>query len=383
MKVSIATILLLAFTANAQVFDVTKYGAKANSDISQALTSAWKEACASTSSSQVVIPKETYNLGTVTLQGPCKGPIEIKQQGTLLASGDLKQFKDAWVIFLHVDRLTLSGGGTFDGQGKNAWTHNDCQQNSACKTLPISLRFDFVTNSIVQDITSLDSKYFHINVLGGKNLTFQHLTITAPADSPNTDGIHIGRSSGIKIIDTTIGTGDDCISLGDGSQDITVTGVSCGPGHGISVGSLGKYEDEEPVSGIHVTKCTISNTQNGVRIKTWPASSGGTASDMHFEDITMKNVQNPILIDQAYCPLRNCKAQVPSKVKISNVSFKNIKGTSATQESVKLVCSSGVPCEQVELADIDLPFSGGAATSICTNINPKISGKQNPPLCAD
>ena len=62
-----------------------------------------------------------------------------------------------------------------------------------------NIRFDYVTNSKVQDITSKDSKFFHINLLECKKLQFQHVTITAPGDSPNTDGIHIGRSSKITI----------------------------------------------------------------------------------------------------------------------------------------------------------------------------------------
>jgi galacturan 1,4-alpha-galacturonidase len=157
----------------------------------------------------------------------------------------------------------------------------------------------------------LDSKQFHINVLGCKNVTFQHVTIIAPETSPNTDGIHIGCSTGIHIINSNIGTGDDCVSLGDGSRDITVEKVTCGPGHGISIGSLGKYPGEEPVSGVKVIGCTLTNTMTGVRIKTWPDSHAGTATDMHFEDIIMNNVGNPIIIDQVYCPWNQCKAQVP------------------------------------------------------------------------
>lgn len=68
--------------------------------------------------------------------------------------------------------------------------------------------------------------------------------------------------------------------------------------------------------------------------------------------------------------------QAPSKVKISDVSFKNIRGTSATPVAVKLACSSGIPCEKVELADINLVYSGSEspAKSQCSNVKPKISG---------
>ena len=163
----------------------------------------------------------------------------------------------------------------------------------------LNITFDYVTNSIVQDITSKDSKIFHINLLECKKLQFQHVTITAPADSPNTNGIHMGRSSQITITNANIRTSDDCISIGDGNQDGSA-------GHGISIGSLGKYKNEQPVSGIRVTGATLSNTNNGARIKTWPSSHSKVASNIHFEDIVMKNVGNPIIIDQNYCPNNQC-----------------------------------------------------------------------------
>ncbi|XP_043809085.1 polygalacturonase-like [Manihot esculenta] len=152
-----------------------------------------------------------------------------------------------------------------------------------------SLRFDFITNSIVQDVTSLDSKNFHVHVLNGKNLTFDRFMITAPGDSVNTDGIHIGLSNEINIINSNITTDDDCISIGGASEQIRITNVRCGHGHGISMGSLRKTTDQF-ASRIFIRNCTFNDTDNGVRIKTWPALHGGIASDMHFEDIMMKNV---------------------------------------------------------------------------------------------
>ncbi|KAF2316959.1 hypothetical protein GH714_007794 [Hevea brasiliensis] len=206
--------------------------------------------------SKIMIPKGTYLLGVVDLKGPCKGAMHLEVQGTFIAPTALTHNKSSWITFAYIDRLTISGGGTFDGRGEIAW-----KQITVAKTQNAS-----------------------------------HFNFIAPGHSINTDGIHIGRSKRINIIDSDIITGDDCISIGDGSQQI---------------------ESRK--------NCTVYDTDNGVRIKTWPALHGGIASDMHFEDIIMKNVSNPILIDQVYCPWNQCNPKIPSKVKINNVSFKNIQ----------------------------------------------------------
>ena len=53
------------------------------------------------------------------------------------------------------------------------------------------------------------------------------------------------------------------------------------------------------------------DTQNGVRIKSWGRQSSGFAKDIRFQHLTMTNVQNPIIIDQNYCPHnQGCPGQV-------------------------------------------------------------------------
>ncbi|KAF2589841.1 hypothetical protein F2Q70_00038020 [Brassica cretica] len=67
-----------------------------------------------------------------------------------------------------------------------------------------------------------------------------------------------------------------------------------------------------------------------------------------------------------------CDAPVQQKkhsgVKISQVTYKNIQGTSATKQAMKLVCSKSNPCTDITLQDIKLTYKKGTpATSYCFN----------------
>lgn len=75
--------------------------------------------------------------------------------------------------------------------------------------------------------------------------------------------------------------------------------LSCN--HVFSIGSLGEKADEPEVAGIIIRDSKISNADNGVRIKTWPNMNAGVARDITFDNIVMRNVSRPILIDQSYC----------------------------------------------------------------------------------
>ncbi|KAL5988020.1 hypothetical protein ACLOJK_035783 [Asimina triloba] len=389
-SISVAFLVLtLAFATEAiapsKVFNVKHFGAIPDSttDSSQAFLDAWKEACAWEGEARVLVPAGTFLVGPVIFKGPCKSSIVFQVTGVVKAPGLDKFPSDGWIHFQYIDGLMLTGGGTFDGQGAAAWPHNQCPKKQKCKLLPTSLRFSFVNDATIRKITSLNSKHFHMNIFACKNMKLQALTITAPGDSPNTDGIHMGDVSGIKISRSVIGTGDDCISIGPGSSNISISNIVCGPGHGISIGSLGKYATDKDVVDVKIRNCTLKDTTNGVRIKTWQDSSVMSASHFTFEDIAMNNVYNPIIIDQEYCPFASCSAKSPSRVKISEISFKNIRGSSASQVAVNLRCSKGVPCQNVRLENINLEYKGvdGPAKASCSSVDGISSGPQSPPSC--
>ncbi|RWR91275.1 exopolygalacturonase-like protein [Cinnamomum micranthum f. kanehirae] len=370
-------------------FNIMDHGAKADgkTDDAKAFQDAWTAACGSSGPATIIVPKGDYWMGPLKFTGPCKGvpSITMKLDGHLLAETDLNKFPSGdWVYFGWIDGLTITGTGVFDGQGASIWHLNDCQQNEKCKLLPTNVKFMSMTNTVIDGITSLNSKNFNFGVVECKNFKAVNFKVTNPGDSPNTDGMHVERCSDVTIEGATIGTGDDCISLGQGLTNVHISKVTCGPGHGISVGSLGKYPDEKDVTGLIVSDSTISDTLNGIRIKSWGNSpSASSVSNVTFENITFKNVNNPIIIDQEYCPSGACANDVPSKVQISDVTFKNIQGTSASEVGVTLLCSKGLPCKNVKLQDINITPSKGSAPlkSTCDNIKALYTGTQVPPPC--
>lgn len=75
--------------------------------------------------------------------------------------------------------------------------------------------------------------------------------------------------------------------------------------------------------------------------------------------------------------------QKPSTIKLVDITFRNIRGTSGNKDAVKLLCSKGHPCENVEIGDINIDYTGpdGPPTFECTNVTPKLVGTQNPKAC--
>ncbi|PIA44307.1 hypothetical protein AQUCO_01700128v1 [Aquilegia coerulea] len=339
-----------------------------------AFEAAWADACSyAAGQSTFLVPKGDFLVGPVTFKGPCQKTPKVEIKGTLKAPTDLKAFNDlpTWLEFKDLSDLNITGCGTgvIDGQGESSYTHTGCQNSGGkCKNFPINLRLTKVECGSVSELTLLNSKGFHMNLCFSNNINIHDMTITAPGNSPNTDGIHLSDSTHIDISSSKIAVGDDCISIGQGSSDIFVEKIHCGPGHGISIGSLGKYPNERDVQGVHVKNCTIEGTDNGVRVKTWPGSPPSKAFNFTFEDIIVNNVKNPIIIDQEYCPGHKCDSKGPSQVKISDIVFKKIRGTGSTNSPVKLVCSSA-GCQNVVLNDINIKHvSDSPISSTCTNV---------------
>lgn len=143
------------------------------------------------------------------------------------------------------------------------------------------------------------------------------------------------------------------MSIGAGCYDVDIRNLTCGPGHGISIGSLGNRNSRACVSNITVRDAVIKESANGVRIKTWQGGSGAVR-DITFSNIHMEAVRNPLIIDQFYCLSKQCANQ-SSAVRVSGIRYESIKGTyDVRSPPMRFACSDAVPCTNITVLDIEL-----------------------------
>ncbi|WOL17508.1 polygalacturonase-like [Canna indica] len=253
-------LLTISFTIGgyAATYNVLEYGAEGtgNTDDSKAFMDPWRAACDDPNNPTFLVPGGmTFYLSQISFDGPCKSTLHVM------------------LLYFHsCGNLRLSG------------------------------------------LTFKDSPNKHIILEEGSGAQVNAITIIASEDSPNTDGIYVVNFQHVTISSSAIGTGDDCITIGSGSSDVNITGITCGPGHGISIGSLEAGNSEVAVEQIYVNNCTIKQTQNGVRIKTWQTSA----------------------------------------VRVSDVHYTQVNGTTTSKLGINFRCSETVPCTGITMEDVSL-----------------------------
>ncbi|XP_045792148.1 probable polygalacturonase At3g15720 [Trifolium pratense] len=317
------------------IYNVMDYGARGDgkSDDTQAFASAWSNICKARGKSTLIIPAgKSFFVTKVHFSGPCNAKIHIQLEGKIVAPP-----KEAWkggeklILIENLDGLTIDGngeGGAY-GDGSTWWNcPGGCEHER-----PGILHFHSCKDLSVRNIKITNSPRSHISVNNCIGATFSQISIDSPAISPNTDGFDISFSKNILVEDSNIKSGDDCIAINGGSFFINATRITCGPGHGISVGSLGKVRDNDQVSDVYVRNCTFIGTTNGGRIKTVSGGSG-YAKRITFEEINLVNVKNPIIIDQHYPK----DLELDSDVSVSEVTYRGFTGTCEGNVAVKFEC---------------------------------------------
>ncbi|KAJ1423062.1 Pectin lyase fold/virulence factor [Sesbania bispinosa] len=370
---------------NSTTFNVLDFGAKGDAitDDTEAFQATWAEACKVEASTMLIPADYVFYVGPISFSGPyCKPNIIFQLDGTIVAPTNPNAWGRGllqWLEFTKLVGITIQGNGIIDGRGSVWWQDHPYDNpidgeeklivplNNTVGSPPIpiqselggklpgikptALRFYGSFNPTVTGITIQNSPQCHLKFDNCNGVLVHDVSISSPGDSPNTDGIHLQNSKDVLIYRSTLACGDDCISIQTGCSNVFVHNVDCGPGHGISIGSLGKDNTRACVSNITVRDVNMHNTMNGVRIKTWQGGSGSVQGVL-FSNIQVSEVQLPIVIDQFYCDKRTCTNQ-SSAVALNGINYERIKGT-YTVKPVHFACSDSLPCVDVSLTSIEL-----------------------------
>ncbi|KAG6721552.1 hypothetical protein I3843_03G115900 [Carya illinoinensis] len=208
------------------------------------------------------------------------------------------------VSLVHGDGLTnvviTGANGTIDGQGKMWW---DLWWNKTLEhTRGHLIELLNSNNVLISNLTFLNSPFWTIHPVYCSNVVIKGMTILAPLNAPNTDGIDPDSSNNVCIEDCYIESGDDLVAVKSGwdqygiaiahpSANIIVRRVSgttptCS---GVGIGS----EMSGGISNVTVEYLHVWDSAAGVRIKS-DKGRGGYIANVSFSNIILERVKIPI-----------------------------------------------------------------------------------------
>ncbi|HEX4810697.1 MAG TPA: glycosyl hydrolase family 28 protein [Bryobacteraceae bacterium] len=201
----------------------------------------------------------------------------------------------------------IMGDGVIDGRGGETmlrrniswWNLADRARKGGSQNNPRLMVLDHCNNFVLYRIKLMNSPNFHVGYENGNGFTAWGVKIWAPERARNTDGIDPGNSENVTIAHSFIHTGDDQVAIkapaGAPTGHMSIVHNHFYSGHGMSIGST----TDGGASAIRVTDLSIDGADNGLRIKSNP-TRGGLVHDVVFEDVCIRNTENPIFMDTSY-----------------------------------------------------------------------------------
>ncbi|CAI5478327.1 unnamed protein product [Closterium sp. Yama58-4] len=309
----------------------------------------------------MVVPAEgKFLIYPMYLKGPCRSGLQFVVNGDITGAADVSSYPkpakpSSWALLLfnRISNLEISGGGVMDGAGQGFWKFPGQQR-------PALLSITNCDGVTIRDMLFTNPARQHVKIYGTTNVLIERVATLSPFNSPNTDSILFsGVVNGI-VRNSRLEGGDDNVAIISGCQNILIENTQCINGHGISIGSLGGDGELGCVSDVTVRNVSLRGSNNGLRIKTYQQGVG-LVSNVTYEDITVTDVTWPILINQFYCDKKTASAsscQLSSTaVAVTNIRYKNIRGTTNGTVGVLLNCSQSVPCSGISFSNVYLTSS--------------------------
>jgi polygalacturonase len=290
------------------------YGASADgvTDDTHAFQAA-VDACAAHGGGTVRLQHGKFLTGPVLLRSNIS--LQIDADATLLGSQKVEDYpilaggdrRQALIASSNAVNVRIIGAGTIDGQGTPWWSVHKSDKKAGRERKPRPWLIDlFKTRHIlVEGITLKNSPQYNLVIRSSTDAIVRRIRIVNPPDAANTDGIDPYSSHHVLIEDVVIDTGDDDISIKSGlpeagqarevCSDIVIRNSTFLHGHGLSIGS----ETTGGVRNVFAENIHFIGTTNGIRIKS-NRGRGSLIENALYRNITMENVERPIVITEYY-----------------------------------------------------------------------------------
>ncbi|KAJ5128152.1 extracellular polygalacturonase [Penicillium atrosanguineum] len=259
--------------------------------------------------------------------------------------------------------VEAADGAEIDGDGSRWW---DGEGTNGGKTKP---KFFYAHSLDDSTITGLSIKNTPVQVFSieSDNLVIDSVTIdNSDGDDNgghNTDGFDIGESTYITIKDAVVKNQDDCVAINSG-ENIYFTGGTCSGGHGLSIGSVGG-RDDNTVKNVTFTDSTVTDSANGVRIKT-VYDATGSVSDITFSNLVLSGITDyGIVIEHDYengSPTGTPTDGVP----ITDLTVDGISGSLEDDAVQVYILCGDDSCSDWTWEDVSL--TGGDTSDDCENV---------------
>ena len=259
------------------------------------------------------------------------------------------------------------GGATLLGLNVSWW---DLAKEAKIKDLSQSVTRLLIVrqsdNFTLYRITLRNSPNFHVSVERTNGFTAWGVKIKTPKTARNTDGIDPSSSTNITIVHCDIDTGDDNVAIKAGatgpSANMTIAHNRFYAGHGMSIGS----NTDGGVNHVRVRDLSIDGADNGIRIKS-DRSRGGLVQDVSYENVCMRNVQNPVVLTSMYTTFDGNKLPDYRDIALKNVrsvtpgwpTFLGLDAQHPIRVSLENVTVDGVRQGQIVAANSVARITGG------------------------
>lgn len=273
---------------------------------------------------------------------------------------------------VNAENVTITGGGTIDGNGSSWWAEARHEKNAGVlgseNSRPRLIVFDHCKHVRIEGVTVENSPMWQIVPYYTDGVVIRDVTILADPHSPNTDAIDPFSSSNILIERVTADVGDDDIAIKSGminspgpdapTKDVVIRDCHFLHGHGLSIGS----ELAGGAQNVLAERVTFEGTANGLRIKA-NRDRGHDVSNIVFKDMTMKDVKTPILVSEYYpavFPKGDVKPAPIGRLTpfFHNITMENVKATGAKMAGV-IVGLPESPVKNITLKNVDISAQTG------------------------